>query len=182
MTCHCPGNCRNLWESANGKRTCPAGLPGGSLPASGLLHLELGGFIVDGGHAFGQNSEKSGFRPSAASRGVRPPPVTARHDFPPDWRILLAIPDLPAGASGTEESDIFRTRCPVPAGEVRELCHEILMRMLPGLVEKDLDLFGSSVNAVQKLGFKKGRTDACSQKRSPISLKGCVQRAPHVQE
>ena len=86
---------------------------------------------------------------------MRPPPVTARHDFPPDWRILLAIPDLPAGASGTEESDIFRTRCPVPAGEVRELCHEILMRMLPGLVEKDLDLFGSSVNAVQDLGFKK---------------------------
>ena len=29
------------------------------------------------------------------------------------------------------------------------------MRMLPGLVEKDLDLFGSSVNAIQGLGFKK---------------------------
>ncbi len=127
----------------------------GGTSGIGTAAFEVGGFIVDGGHAFGQNSEKSGFRPSAASRGVRPPPVTARHDFPPDWRILLAIPDLPAGASGTEESDIFRTRCPVPAGEVRELCHEILMRMLPGLVEKDLDLFGSSVNAVQDLGFKK---------------------------
>jgi beta-ribofuranosylaminobenzene 5'-phosphate synthase len=30
-----------------------------------------------------------------------------------------------------------------------------MMRMLPGLVEHDLDLFGSSVNAVQGLGFKK---------------------------
>ena len=29
------------------------------------------------------------------------------------------------------------------------------MRMLPGIVEKDLDLFGSSVNAIQELGFKK---------------------------
>jgi beta-ribofuranosylaminobenzene 5'-phosphate synthase len=78
-----------------------------------------------------------------------------RHEFPPDWRILLAMPNLPAGASGTKETDIFKTHCPVPLEEVRELCHEILMRMLPGLIEKDLELFGSSVNAIQGLGFKK---------------------------
>lgn len=65
------------------------------------------------------------------------------------------MPNLPAGASGRQELDIFRTYCPVPIGEVRELCHEILMRMLPGIVETDLDLFGSSVNAIQGLGFKK---------------------------
>jgi beta-ribofuranosylaminobenzene 5'-phosphate synthase len=94
---------------------------------------------------------------------VRPPPVVARHDFPLDWRILLAIPDLPAGASGTRETDIFRNHCPVPVEEVRELCHEILMRMLPGIVEKDLDLFGSSVNAIQKLGFKKVELSQQSQ-------------------
>jgi len=29
------------------------------------------------------------------------------------------------------------------------------MRMLPGIASRDLDLFGSSVNAVQRLGFKK---------------------------
>ena len=43
----------------------------------------------------------------------------------------------------------------MPVEEVRALCHEILMRMLPGIVERDLDLFGSSVNAIQGLGFKK---------------------------
>jgi beta-ribofuranosylaminobenzene 5'-phosphate synthase len=127
----------------------------GGTSGIGTAAFELGGFIVDGGHAFGQNGEKSEFRPSAASWGVRAPPVVARHDFPSDWRILLAIPDLPAGASGTRETDIFRNHCPVPVEEVRELCHEILMRMLPGIVEKDLDLFGSSVNAIQELGFKK---------------------------
>jgi len=127
----------------------------GGTSGIGTAAFELGGFIVDGGHAFGRKGEKSEFRPSAASWGVRPPPVVARHDFPLDWRILLAIPDLPAGASGTRERDIFRNYCPVPVEEVRELCHEILMRMLPGIVEKDLDLFGSSVNAIQELGFKK---------------------------
>ena len=81
--------------------------------------------------------------------------MIARHDFPPDWRILLAIPKVPAGASGTKEKDIFKNHCPVPLDEVRELSHEILMRMLPGIAGRDLELFGSSINAVQGLGFKK---------------------------
>jgi len=127
----------------------------GGTSGIGTGAFEHGGFIIDGGHTFGLKGEKSGFRPSAASRGVRPPPIIVRHDFPKDWQILLAIPNLPAGASGTKETDIFRTHCPIPIDEVRKLCHEILMRMLPGIVEKDLDLFGSSVNAIQELGFKK---------------------------
>ncbi len=65
------------------------------------------------------------------------------------------MPDLPSGASGVQETDIFRTHCPVPVEEVRKVCHEILMRLLPGIVEQDLDVFGSSVNAIQGLGFKK---------------------------
>ena len=127
----------------------------GGTSGIGTAAFEYGGFIVDGGHTFGQSGEKAEFRPSSSSRGVRPPPVIVRHDFPKDWRILLAVPNLPAGASGLKETDIFRIHCPVPVEEVRMLCHEILMRMLPGIVEKDLDLFGSSVNAIQELGFKK---------------------------
>jgi beta-ribofuranosylaminobenzene 5'-phosphate synthase len=127
----------------------------GGTSGIGTAAFEHGGFIVDGGHRFGAGGEKTDFRPSAASRGVTPPPVIARHDFPSDWRILLAIPEVPAGASGGKEADIFRENCPVSLSEVRELSHEILMRMLPGIAGRDLDLFGSSVNAVQNLGFKK---------------------------
>jgi beta-ribofuranosylaminobenzene 5'-phosphate synthase len=127
----------------------------GGTSGIGTAAFELGGFIIDGGHAFGQGREKDVFKPSSASAGVHPPPVIVRHEFPSDWRILLAIPRIPAGASGTKEKDIFRCHCPVPVDEVRELCHEILMRLLPGIVERDLDLFGSSVNAIQGLGFKK---------------------------
>jgi beta-ribofuranosylaminobenzene 5'-phosphate synthase len=127
----------------------------GGTSGIGTAAFEYGGFIVDGGHRFGAGREKTDFRPSAASRGVSPPPVIARHDFPSDWRILLAIPEVPAGASGATETDIFRNHCPVPLDDVRELSHEVLMRMLPGIASRDLDLFGSSVNAVQRLGFKK---------------------------
>ena len=127
----------------------------GGTSGIGTAAFEHGGFIIDGGHAFGQGLEKSDFRPSAASRGVRPPPVIVHHEFPPDWRILLAMPNLPAGASGIKETDIFKSCCPVPLDDVQKLCHEILMRMLSGIVEKDHDLFGSSINAIQDLGFKK---------------------------
>jgi len=127
----------------------------GGTSGIGTAAFERGGFIIDGGHRFGPGCEKTGFAPSSASKGIRPAPVTVRHDFPDEWRILLAIPDLPAGASGNREVDIFRQYCPVPLDEVRALCHEVLMRMLPAIVEHDLEAFGASINAVQNIGFKK---------------------------
>ncbi|HVP95415.1 MAG TPA: beta-ribofuranosylaminobenzene 5'-phosphate synthase [Methanoregulaceae archaeon] len=133
-----------------------AGIVGrGGTSGIGCAAFERGGFIVDGGHRYGKGFEKSDFRPSGASYGIRPPPVIVRHDFPSDWQILLATPALPCGASGGKELDIFRRYCPVPLDEVRIICHEVLMRMLPGIVERDLDLFGSSLNEIQKYGFKR---------------------------
>lgn len=127
----------------------------GGTSGIGTAAFDHGGFIIDGGHRFGTGKEKSDFRPSSASRGVSPPPVIVRHDMPADWRILLAIPDLPTGVSGGYEADIFRESCPVPLEDVRAITHEVMMRMLPGIVEHDLDLFGSSINTLQSLGFKK---------------------------
>jgi beta-ribofuranosylaminobenzene 5'-phosphate synthase len=127
----------------------------GGTSGIGMAAFEQGGFIVDGGHRFGSPGSKRDFAPSAASRGVEPPPILARHQFPDDWQILLVTPTISTGAHGHDEIDIFRTYCPVPLDDVRELCHEVLMRMIPGLVEHDLDLFGSAVNRVQHLGFKR---------------------------
>jgi beta-ribofuranosylaminobenzene 5'-phosphate synthase len=127
----------------------------GGTSGIGTAAFDHGGFIIDGGHRFGTAGEKSDFRPSSASRGVNPPPLIVRHEFPSDWKILVAVPDLLAGANGGHEADIFRRHCPVPLAEVQALSHEILMRMLPGIAGHDLDLFGSSVNAIQGLGFKR---------------------------
>lgn len=127
----------------------------GGTSGIGTAAFDAGGFIIDGGHTFGPGKEKTDFRPSSASRGVRPPPVIARYDFPEDWKIMLAIPNLPKGAHGQKEIDIFRDFCPVPLTDIHELCYQILVRMAPALMEKDLDEFGKAVNRVQELGFKK---------------------------
>ncbi|NYT07757.1 MAG: DUF98 domain-containing protein, partial [Methanomicrobiales archaeon] len=79
----------------------------GGTSGIGTAAFSTGGLIVDGGHSFGQYGEKAGFRPSSASPGVRPPPVIARHPFPDEWQILLVLPLLGPGVSGTGEQDIF---------------------------------------------------------------------------
>ncbi|MDD1653450.1 MAG: chorismate pyruvate-lyase family protein [Methanomicrobiales archaeon] len=127
----------------------------GGTSGIGAAAFEHGGFLVDGGHSFGPGRDKQDFRPSSASSGIPPAPVVARHPFPEDWKVILAVPRTTAGASGALEREIFRTHCPVNEGEVQAVCREILMRMLPGIAERDLDIFGASVNRIQDLGFKR---------------------------
>jgi beta-ribofuranosylaminobenzene 5'-phosphate synthase len=127
----------------------------GGTSGIGTAAFESGGFILDGGHTFGSRGEKKEFRPSSASSGIGPARVTARHFFPDNWQILLLIPSLKSLVSGHLEVDFFKESCPVPIGEVREVCHEVVMRMLPGIVEQDINLFGAAVNRIQDLGFKK---------------------------
>ncbi len=121
----------------------------GGTSGIGVAAFEKGGFILDGGHKF---SEKRAFLPSAASR-LPPAPVILRKDFP-DWPIVIAIP-WQKGASMKKEENIFQTECPVPLREVEKLSHIILMQLLPALFEEDIEVFGSCINAIQELGFKK---------------------------
>ncbi|WP_370574035.1 beta-ribofuranosylaminobenzene 5'-phosphate synthase [Methanomethylovorans sp.] len=121
----------------------------GGTSGIGVASFESGGFIVDGGHKF---SDKGSFSPSSASR-ADPAPVLFRHDFP-DWEIVLALPEI-QGASDANEVDIFRKACPVPLEQVQELSHIILMKMMPAVIEKDIEAFGHAVNHIQCLGFKR---------------------------
>ena len=121
----------------------------GGTSGIGVAAFENGGIILDGGHKF---KDKCAFSPSAASR-MPPGPVLFRRDFP-DWPIVLAIPNT-KGAHDAEEVDIFKKYCPIPLAEVQEICHVILMQMLPALVEEDLESFGKAINHFQLAGFKR---------------------------
>ncbi len=127
----------------------------GGTSGIGTAAFESGGFVLDGGHSFGPSGEKREFRPSAASAGVAPAPISARLQFPEDWRIVLAIPRRGLTIGGAREVDLFREHCPVPIDEVRQICHEVVMRLLPGVAGHDLEIFAGAVNALQALGFKR---------------------------
>jgi len=123
----------------------------GGTSGIGVESFENGGFIIDGGH---KNSEKTNFLPSSASK-ASPPPIIARYDFPEDWKIILTIPNVERGVSGAKEVDAFQNYCPIPLIEVEKLSHLILMKLMPAVLESDLDTFGSAVNDIQCMGFKR---------------------------
>jgi beta-ribofuranosylaminobenzene 5'-phosphate synthase len=127
----------------------------GGTSGIGVEAFNHGGFIVDGGHS---KHEKSDFLPSSAS-SASPPPVLAHYDFPEDWNIILAIPKLDKSVSGKMEVNIFQKYCPIPLSEVQKLSHLILMKMMPAVLEKDIDSFGDALNQIQSVGFKKREMD-----------------------
>jgi beta-ribofuranosylaminobenzene 5'-phosphate synthase len=123
----------------------------GGTSGIGVASFEDGGFIIDGGH---KKSVKKDFLPSSASK-ASPPPIIARYDFPEDWKIILAIPHVERKVFGDGEVNIFQKYCPIPLGEVQELTHLLFMKMMPAVIEEDLDSFGDAVNNIQSIGFKK---------------------------
>ena len=121
----------------------------GGTSGIGVAAFRVGGFVVDGGHS---RNEKKDFLPSSASKAT-PPPLISRLDFP-DWKIFLAVPGR-KGFYGHREVNLFQENCPIPLDEVRELAHLILMKLLPSVVEEDIQSFGDTLWRIQHLGFKR---------------------------
>ncbi len=123
----------------------------GGTSGIGVASFDRGGFIIDGGHHVDQ---KHDFLPSSASK-ASPAPIVARYDFPDEWKVVLVIPDDNKNVSGNKEVNIFQEYCPIPLEDVQQLSHLILMKMMPAILEKDLDAYGECVNMIQNMGFKK---------------------------
>jgi beta-ribofuranosylaminobenzene 5'-phosphate synthase len=126
----------------------------GGLSGVGIGAFDKGGFVLDGGH---KKIVKKAFLPDSFAEGIPPAPLVMSCPFP-DWDIVLAT--LPMkGAHDLYEKDVFEKTCPLPLSEIQALSHIILMQMLPALVEKDLEAFGTALNAIQGVGFKKREVD-----------------------
>jgi beta-ribofuranosylaminobenzene 5'-phosphate synthase len=104
--------------------------------AIGTWAFEGGGFLLEGGRA---------------QRAERPAPLLLRHPMPPEWRCVLAIPDMGPGLSGAAEDEAFRNLPPPPAELVGRIAQLILMSLLPALVEEDLPAFGAGLTELQRL-------------------------------
>ena len=99
----------------------------------GLGVFTQGGFILDSGR----------------SEGRRLPTTILRHDFPEEWRFVLVMDTRAEGISGTDEVEAFKSLPGMSPGACAEICRQVLMQMLPGIMEKDCDRFGASVSSIQ---------------------------------
>jgi beta-ribofuranosylaminobenzene 5'-phosphate synthase len=127
----------------------------GGTSGIGWRGFETGGFILDGGHDFGAGKEKESFSPSSASSSADPALTIMRYPIPENWRFVLIIPNVKPGANGQEEVEIFKQNTPIPREEVNEVSHQVLMKVLPGILRNNLRCFGEGLKRIQSIGFKK---------------------------
>ena len=102
----------------------------------GIAGFDQGGLLVDGG-------------PSAASGA--PAPLLARIAWPRGWRIVVVLEPARRGLSGAEERQAIATLPPLPREHAAAICHEVLMRLLPGAAQAEFAGFAAGLNTVQQL-------------------------------
>lgn len=107
----------------------------GARSGIGLEAFASGGFIIDGGKG----------------KTDRPPPLTLRTDFPKDWRVMLILDPNFSGVSGEAETTAFAGLPPFPERQAAHICHLVLMKLIPGLKELDIEAFGSAITEIQEI-------------------------------
>ncbi|MCC7464195.1 MAG: hypothetical protein IT480_17255 [Gammaproteobacteria bacterium] len=127
----------------------------GGTSGIGCAAFETGGFLIDGGHLFNRPGGKTSFAPSAASTAFAAPPILFHRDFPTSWKVVLAIPKEGRRVHGDEELELFRTLAPVPASEAAQSARLTLLKVMPAVMEEDLEGFSDGLEAIQRLGWKK---------------------------
>lgn len=99
----------------------------------GIGTFASGGLVLDGGR--GQQTKI--------------PPIIARHEFPEDWPILLIFDHGHVGVHGEEELSAFKALQNVNLSTTEKVSHEVLMKALPALIERDLKGFGDAIALLQ---------------------------------
>lgn len=130
----------------------------GGTSGIGVYAHQFGGLILDGGHEAKITDRNELFVPSSVSN-LPPPPVLFRDNFPREWKFVISIPNEKKGLHGLKEVNIFKERCPVPSEDVDRICRIILIKMLPALLEKNIEEFGSGLTSLQNLGFARTAHD-----------------------
>ncbi|MET0408701.1 MAG: beta-ribofuranosylaminobenzene 5'-phosphate synthase family protein [Hyphomicrobium sp.] len=135
----------------------------GARSGIGLEAFASGGFIIDGGKGSTD----------------RPPPLTLRADFPDHWRVMLILDPSFAGVSGEAEKTAFAGLPDFPETQAAHICHLVLMKLVPGLKEEDIDAFGSAITEIQKIV---GTHFASKQGGSPWTSEAVGRLASHMQK
>lgn len=114
----------------------------GSVSGIGTGAFEKGGFLVDGGKLMKGRGE-------GPWKGV--PPIIFNHSFPDDWMFVVAIPNVSRGLSGVNEERAFMNLPPISSEAAGKACRLVLMRMLPSVIEGDIQGFGHTLTQLQTL-------------------------------
>jgi beta-RFAP synthase len=99
----------------------------------GIAGLDAGGLRVVGG----------------PGRRGDPAPVIARLDMPSEWRVVVVQDVEHRGLSGGAEKQAIAALAPLPQSRAAEICHQVLMRVLPGAASGDFAAFAAGIDCMQ---------------------------------
>lgn len=100
----------------------------------GIAGFDYGGLILDGG----------------PGPGGQPAPVLARVAFPDAWRVVLVMDPDTCGLHGPDERAAIESLPPFPRERAADLCHRVLVGLLPAAVEGNFEVFAAAVGALQR--------------------------------
>ena len=101
----------------------------------GIAGFDHGGLLLDGG----------------PGNDGRPAPLIARHELPAAWRVLLVLDPGQRGLSGADEKSAIAALPAFAQADAAAVCHEVLMRVLPGAASGDFAAFAAGLTRVQEL-------------------------------
>jgi len=127
--------CARWWGLALDPATLATWLTRGARSGIGIAGFEHGGLLVDGG-------------PGADGRVA---PLLARAELPSAWRIVLVLDPRRRGLSGSAEKQAIGALAALPQAQAADICHQVLMRVLPGAAQGDFGAFAAGLNRVQQL-------------------------------
>jgi beta-ribofuranosylaminobenzene 5'-phosphate synthase len=107
----------------------------GARSGVGIAGFDHGGLLLDGG-------------PSADGS---PAAVLSRIPLPPAWRVLVVQDSAHQGLSGADERNAMATLPPLPRALAADLCHQVLMRVLPGAAGAEFAPFAAGINRIQQV-------------------------------
>ncbi len=101
----------------------------------GIAGFDHGGLLVDGG-------------PGADGR---PAPLLSRVAMPAAWRVVLVQDTRQQGLSGGDERRALVELPPLAPSAAADICHQVLMRILPGAALGEFATFAAGVTQVQRV-------------------------------
>ncbi len=101
----------------------------------GIAGFDQGGLLLDGG-------------PGADGT---PAPLLARVALPEAWRIVIVCDPGHRGLSGEQERQAIASLPSLPQAHAADICHQVLMRVLPGAACAEFKPFAAGISHIQRL-------------------------------
>jgi len=75
----------------------------------------------------------------------------SRIPLPAAWRVVVVQDGTHEGLSGADERHALATLSPLPQALAADVCHQVLMRVLPGAADAEFAPFAAGITRIQRV-------------------------------